>query len=156
MCSSRTLYIIPYQETHYPDSDDIYLEISGISPSNTPSTPTIVEHGFELSDAAKSAIKEKLMQLARIYQNNEAEFNLNVNQLKKSIPRKARWITDAKKGVCKTPLAFQGSTHRRSELVRMFFWYLDLENDKTYGSEDSYSKKYMRPGLTVKCMVAPD
>lgn len=147
---------IPYQETYYPDSDDIYLEISGISPSNTPSTPTVVEHGFELSDAAKSAIKEKLIQLARIYQNNEAEFNLNVNQLKKSIPRKARWITDAKKGVCKTPLAFQGSTHRRSELVRMFFWYLDLENNKTYGSEDSYSKKYMRPGLTVKCMVAPD
>ena len=126
---------IPYYEKFYPDSDSIYLELNNLQISDTPPAPTINAGGFDLSDVAKSAISEKIIQLSRIFWSKtkngditetiQNDFNVEINKLKKSIPRKARWITDAKNGICKAPLSFQGSTHRRNEILRTFFYYLD-------------------------------
>lgn len=126
---------IPYHEKFYPDSDSIYLELNNLQISDTPPTPTINAVGFDLSDVAKSAISEKIIQLSRIFWSKtkngtitetiQNDFNVEVNKLKKSVPLKARWIADAKNGICKAPLSFQGSTHRRNEILRTFFYYLD-------------------------------
>lgn len=63
-----------------------------------------------------------------------------------------KWILEAtEEGTpLSTQLAFKQNSYITNQLFRLFFYNLDYKLRKTYGSEDSISKKYMKKGLTFK------
>ena len=112
---------IPHAEKYYPNPGT--LTITGISKSNNPATPTITASGFELSDVAKNAISERLKYVAKKY--SQDSLTLEIARLEQSVPRKAQWVKDAKDGNLKTALAFTIDDPHTTEILRMFFYYLD-------------------------------
>jgi hypothetical protein len=112
---------IPHAEKHYPNPGT--LTITGISKSSNPATPTITASGFELSDVAKNAISERLKYVAKKY--SQDSLTLEITRLEQSVPRKAQWVQDAKNGTLKTALAFTIDDPHTTEILRMFFYYLD-------------------------------
>lgn len=112
---------IPHAEKYYPNPGT--LTITGISKSDNPATPTITASGFELSDVAKNAISERLKFIAKKY--SQDSLTLEIARLQQSVPRKAQWIQDAKNGSLKTALAFTIDDPHTTEILRMFFYYLD-------------------------------
>jgi hypothetical protein len=144
---------IPYKEKYYPGNYS--LEITGISNGSNPSTPTITTDGFELSDVGKNIIIEKLKKEAR---NNKLD--ATIRALKNDIPYKALWIADAKNKNIPTQVAFErvGNYMRATvnEILRMVLYNLDKQYGKEWGANDSFSKKYIVPGLTYKCFTGSD
>lgn len=56
-------------------------------------------------------------------------------------------ITNAKVSV---QLVFPFDSYQTNEIIRQMFWQLDADNGVDYTVENSISKKYLKPGLTVK------
>lgn len=143
---------IPYKEKYYPNVGT--LKISGITAGSNPASPSVTTTGFELESFVIDAIRRKLMNVAMT--GNQDSLNNVIANYQNDIPYKAAWVRDAKALNIPTQLAFRHSSYRTNEILRMFFYYLDQENGKTWGADDSYSKKYMVTGLTYKCLTRPD
>ena len=143
---------IPYREKYYTNVGS--LTISGITAESNPSSPSVTTTGFELESFVIDAIKTKLMNVAKT--GNQTDLNNVIANYQNDIPYKAAWVRDAKALNIPTQLAFRHSSYRTNEILRMFFYYLDQEYGKTWGADDAYSKKFMVPGLTYKCLTRPD
>jgi hypothetical protein len=115
---------IPHAEKHYPNPGT--LTITGISDTNIPASYTGLTFnitGFELSDVAKKAIYDRLKYVASKY--SQGSLDIEIARLQQSVPRKAQWVKDAKNGNLKTALAFTIDDPHTTEILRMFFYYLD-------------------------------
>jgi hypothetical protein len=115
---------IPHAEKYYPNPGT--LTITGISKTNIPTSYTGLTFnitGFELSDVAKEAIYDRLKYVVSKY--GQGSLDTEIARLQQSVPRKAQWVQDAKNGNLKTALAFNIDDSHTTEILRMFFYYLD-------------------------------
>lgn len=61
------------------------------------------------------------------------------------------WINDViKNNKPKVQLVFIRDSVLTNEVIRRMFWELDINEGRDYGSDDSISKKYMKPGLVIR------
>lgn len=63
---------------------------------------------------------------------------------------KDEWIEEAKTGNVSVQLVFPYDSWKTNQVIRLMFWQLDQDNGFTYGSDESISKQFMKPGLTVR------
>jgi hypothetical protein len=112
-----------------------------------------------INDTDRDGVKW-VQELLRFNANNNANLISIINyesiyNTSNLIEATEKWITEAltENTSLSTDLAFRQDSFMTNQLFRLFFYNLDHKFSKTYGSDDSISRKFMKSGLTFKYLA---